>query len=96
LELHSKRSRNKNKNLIAFRIPLPLSVTLRKLGLDPKEICLNALIQSVEQKQAHFNEKGGFGTVGSEFGSPGEIRTPVGGSKVRDGRTYGSSTSLRH
>ena len=43
--LHRKEARNKNINLVAFRIPAELSVTLRKLGVDPKAVCIQALQQ---------------------------------------------------
>lgn len=43
--LHQKEAKNKNQNLIAFRIPAELSVTLRKMGINPKEVCIKALQQ---------------------------------------------------
>ncbi|MBS7606073.1 hypothetical protein KEJ31_07235 [Candidatus Bathyarchaeota archaeon] len=43
--LHLKGSRKKNENLIAFRIPKELSVTLRKMGVNQKEVCLKALYE---------------------------------------------------
>ena len=47
--LHLKEARNRNENLIAFRIPRELSVTLRKMGVDPKEACLRALLEIAER-----------------------------------------------
>ncbi|MEM2465612.1 MAG: hypothetical protein QXL85_08435, partial [Candidatus Bathyarchaeia archaeon] len=43
--LHLKEARKKNENLVAFRIPRELSVTLRKMGVNPKEVCLKALYE---------------------------------------------------
>ncbi|MEM4981860.1 MAG: hypothetical protein QXI48_07565, partial [Candidatus Bathyarchaeia archaeon] len=43
--LHLKEARKKNENLIAFRIPKELSVTLRKMGVNSKEVCLKALYE---------------------------------------------------
>jgi len=40
--LHQKEARNKNQNLIAFRIPVELSVTLRKMSINPKEALRNS------------------------------------------------------
>ena len=63
--LHQKEARNKNINLVAFRIPIDLSVTLRKLGIDPKAVCIqtlweianrNNLIGERGLKQASFQE----------------------------------------
>ncbi|MEM1990088.1 MAG: hypothetical protein QW782_05590 [Candidatus Bathyarchaeia archaeon] len=47
MALHLKEARKKNENLIAFRIPRGLSVTLRKMGVNPKEVCLKALYEIV-------------------------------------------------
>ena len=49
--LHRKEARNKNMNLVAFRIPIDLSVTLRKLGVDPKAVCIQALQQIAFQNR---------------------------------------------
>ncbi len=65
--LHPKKSRNKNQNLVAFRIPIPLSVTLKRMGVNPKELCLKALIQFAEKNQDKIENKGGIGTVGSDL-----------------------------
>ena len=42
---HLKEARKKNENLIALRIPRELSVTLRKIGINPKEAFLKALYE---------------------------------------------------
>ena len=47
--LHQKTAKNKNRNLIAFRIPIELSVTLEKLGVNPKEACRQFLLQIATQ-----------------------------------------------
>ena|GEM_PF-6914039 len=43
--LHLKEARKKNENIISFRIPRELSVTLQKIGINPKEVCLKALYE---------------------------------------------------
>ena len=55
--LHQKEARNKNQNLIAFRIPVELSVTLRKLGVNPKTVCIRALYE-VAGKNELMGERG--------------------------------------
>ena len=58
--LHQKSVRNKNRNLIAFRIPIELSVTLEKLGVNPKEACRQFLYQIANQNSsftANFQTK---------------------------------------
>jgi len=47
--LRQKTEENKNRNLIAFRIPIELSVTLEKLGVNPKEACKRFLYQIANQ-----------------------------------------------
>ena len=77
--LHQKTAKNKNRNLIAFRIPIELAVTLEKLGVNPKEACKQFLYQIAVQNSsfvASFPEKsvlGSFFEKRQNFGGPGGI-----------------------
>ena len=58
-----------------------------EIGLNVSQFCETALKHGITALEStvykNYVEKGGIGTVGSDYGSPGEVRTPVDGSKAR-------------
>jgi len=87
LVLHQKSARNKNRDLIAFRIPIELTVTLEKLGINPKEACKQFLYQIATQNNfftASFPEKPNL-SLASEIGWCGgwDLNPPHGGDISR-------------
>ena len=68
--LHQKTEENKNRNLIAFRIPIELAATLEKSSVNPKEACRRFLYQIATQNSistAKFPEKPNL-SLASEIG----------------------------
>ena len=75
------------KGKITLYMDLEVVKKAKELGLNISKVSENALkgmIRRIEgSNSTNSDDKGGIGTVGSDFGSPGEIRTPVSGSRAR-------------